>query len=93
MIAVLVRQQDAIELIGSDTALSHPHGQLAGAQSAIDQNPAMIGRNECAIPRAAAAEHREAKHIALLTERVGVHKWKCVAADGHSERSRGTPSR
>jgi hypothetical protein len=36
---------------------------LTGAQSAIDQNPAMIGRDQRAVSGAAAAEHRQTEHV------------------------------
>ena len=57
MIAVLVGQEHAIELGRRDPALLEPNHDLPRAQSAIDQNPAVIGRDERAISRAAAAEH------------------------------------
>jgi hypothetical protein len=42
--------------------LLKPDDDLARAQSAIDQNPAVIGGNESAIPGAAAAEHGQVEH-------------------------------
>ena len=74
MIAMFVRQEDAIELLGSDPAEREAHNELTRAQSAIDQNPAMIGRDERAVPGAAAAEHRETEHIRLVTDALSVHK-------------------
>ena len=62
VIAMLVGKEDAIELLGSDSALLEAHDELARAQSAIDQNSAMIGGDERAIPGAAAAEHGQTEH-------------------------------
>ena len=62
MIAVFVREQNAIELLDADSAKLESRKNLARAQAAIDQKPAMIGRDERAIPGAAAAEHRETEH-------------------------------
>ncbi len=62
VIAVFVRNEHAIELFRRDAAKREPQDELARAQSAIDQKPAMIGREQGRIPRAAASEHREAEH-------------------------------
>ena len=62
VIAMFVGEEDAVELRGSDSALFEPHDDLACAQPAIDQEPAMIGRDERAISRAAAAEHGQSEH-------------------------------
>ena len=62
MIAMLVSEEDAIELARGDPALREPKHELARAQPAIDQEPAMIGRDERAISGAAAAEHGQREH-------------------------------
>ena len=62
VIAMLVRKKQAIELLGGDATLLKPDDDLARAQSAIDQNVAMTGGNESAIPGAAAAEHGQTEH-------------------------------
>ena len=62
MIAVLMGKQDAIEVFGRHPALLEAEDDLARAQPAIDENFAMIGRNERAIPGTAAPEHRQTKH-------------------------------
>jgi hypothetical protein len=49
-------------LFGGDAALFQSDDNLARAQSAIDQNAAMIGGNEGTVPGAAAAEHGQAEH-------------------------------
>jgi len=74
VIAVLVGEEDAIEPFGREVALLEPDDDLPGAQSAIDQDPAMIGRNKGAVPGAAAAEHGEAEHEESLAKRDRVHK-------------------
>jgi hypothetical protein len=58
VIAMFVGEEDAIELVGSDCALCEAQDKLSRAQSAVDQQPAVIGRNEGAVSRAAAPEHR-----------------------------------
>jgi hypothetical protein len=62
VIAMLMSEKQSIELLGGDTALLQPDDDLARAESAIDQNAAVIGGNESAIPGAAAAEHGQAEH-------------------------------
>jgi hypothetical protein len=64
MIAVLMREKHAIELLRGNAALLETADELARAQAAIDQNPAMIGRDERAISSAAAAEHGQTEHVA-----------------------------
>jgi hypothetical protein len=49
-------------MIGRDAALRQTQYQLPRTQSAIDKNLAMIGCNQCAVSRAAAAEHGQAEH-------------------------------
>jgi len=62
VIAVLVREQDAIELLRCHAAMLQTQRQLSRAQAAIDQKLAMISRDQRAISRAPAAEHCEAEH-------------------------------
>ena len=62
MIAVLVGEKDAVELVGCDAAFRQAQHQLPRAQAAVDKNLAMLGRDQCAVPGAAAAEHRQAEH-------------------------------
>ena len=63
MIAVFMREKHAIELFRPHAAECKPQDELTGAQSAIDQNPAMISRDQRAISGAAAAEHRQTEHV------------------------------
>ena len=62
VIAMFVSEKHAIQLIGRDAALAQTQHQLPRAQAAIDKNLAMIGCNQCAVSRAAAAEHGQAEH-------------------------------
>ena len=64
MIAVFVGEQDAVEVRGRDATLLQAQSQLARAQSAIDQNLAMIGGEQRAISGTAAAEHGQTEHVA-----------------------------
>ena len=66
MIAVFMGKQDAVELFGRHAALLEAEDDLARAQPAIDENFAMIGRDERAVPGTAAAEHGETEHAPYL---------------------------
>jgi hypothetical protein len=77
MIAVLVGEKHAIELVGSDSALGETQDKLARAQSAVDQQAAMIGRDERAVSRAPAAEHRQTEHVRLVADAPGILKRNC----------------
>jgi len=62
VIAMLMRKKQTVELLGGNATLLKADDDLARAQSTIDQNPAVIGGNERAIPGAAAAEHGQTEH-------------------------------
>ena len=62
MIAMFMREQHAIQLIGRDAALVQTQYQLPRAQAAIDKNLAVTGCDQGAVSRAAAAEHGQAEH-------------------------------
>ena len=62
VIAMLMCKKQTVELLGGDATLLKADDDLARAQSAIDQNVAMTGGNESAIPGAAAAEHGQTEH-------------------------------
>lgn|SRR5262249_1265131 len=66
MIAVFVRQKDAIELIGHHAALFEAKCDLSRGQPAIDQNFAMVGGNKRAVPGATASEHGQTEHESYL---------------------------
>ena len=74
VIPVLVRQENAIKLGRRDSALLEADDDLSRAQSAIDQNPAMIGRDQRAISCAAAAEHGQSEHARLVADEPRFHK-------------------
>ena len=62
VICVLVRENNAIELLGRDATLLQTQNDLPRAQTAINENFAMIGGNQRAVSRAPAAEHGQAEH-------------------------------
>ena len=62
VIGVFVRENNAVELLRCDTALLETQHDLPRAQTAINENLAMVGGNQRAVSRAAAAEHGEAEH-------------------------------
>ena len=82
MIAVLVGEKDAIELVRRDTALGQAQDELARAQSTVDQKPAMIGRDERTVSRAPAAEHRQSEHVRLVADGTAILKQNCLLAAG-----------
>jgi hypothetical protein len=77
VIAMFMGKKHAIKLLRAHPALLKSKYQLAGAQSAIDQNLAMSGRDERAISCTAAPEHHQTEHAGCLIEHFGIHKWKC----------------
>ena len=62
VIAMLMSKKQSIELLRGYPTLLKPDDDLARAESAIDQNVAVTGGNEGAIPGAAAAEHGQTEH-------------------------------
>jgi hypothetical protein len=62
VIAMFVSEKHPIQLIGRNAALAQTQDQLPRAQSAIDKKLATIGCDQCAVSRAAAAEHGQAEH-------------------------------
>ena len=62
VIAMLMCKKQTVELLRGNATLLKADDDLARAQSTIDQNPAVIGGNERAIPGAAAAEHGQTEH-------------------------------
>jgi hypothetical protein len=80
MVAVLVGKKHAIELVGSDPALREAQDELARAQAAIDEQPAMIGRDERAVPSAPAPEHRQSEHVRLVADALAILKQNCLSA-------------
>jgi hypothetical protein len=78
VIAVFVGEQDAIELVGRDSAPGEAQDELSRAQSAVDQQPTMIGCDERAVSRAPASEHRQGEHARLVTDAIGFLKQNCL---------------
>ena len=62
VIGVFMRQNNAVELLWCDAALLQAQKHLSRAQTAINENLAMIGGDERTVSRAPAAEHRQAEH-------------------------------
>jgi len=62
MIAMLVCEQNAIELIWGHAASLEAENNLPRAQPTIDQQSAMIGCDEGAVSGAAATEHGQTEH-------------------------------
>jgi len=58
-----VGEENAIEFVGADPAASEAENDLAGAQAAIDEQPAMVGCDQRAVACAPAAEHRQTEHV------------------------------
>jgi hypothetical protein len=73
VIAVFVRQKYAIELLRRNAALFQPQRQLSRAQPGIDQNLAVIGRNQRAVTRAPATEHGQAEHGSQVSRVISVY--------------------
>jgi hypothetical protein len=57
-----VRENNAVELLGRDATLLQTQHDLARAQTAINENLAMLGGDQRAVPGAPAAEHGQAEH-------------------------------
>jgi hypothetical protein len=65
VIAMFVGKQDAIELLGRDSAPFESENNLPRAQPAIDQNPTMISLHERGIPGTATPEHGQTEHASI----------------------------
>ena len=74
VVAMFVGEEHTIELARCDPALFQPEHELPGAQPAIDQEAAMIGRDQGGVPGAAAAEHGQTEHARLVTDAHRIHK-------------------
>ena len=66
MIAVFVGEQNAVELFRHHTALLEPERDLPCAETAVDQNFAMISRDERAVSGTAAAKNRQTENERYL---------------------------
>jgi hypothetical protein len=62
VICVFMRENNAIELVRRDAALLQTQHDLPRAQTAINEDIAVIGGNQRAVSRAPAAEHGQAEH-------------------------------
>ena len=66
VVPMFVSKQNPVELLGQDAALLEAQYDLARAQSAVDQDLAMIGRDQGTVSGTAATEHRQTKHVLYL---------------------------
>ena len=62
VISVFVREKNAVELLRRDATLLQTQHDLPRAQTAINENFAMLGGDQRAIPGAPAPEHDQAEH-------------------------------
>jgi hypothetical protein len=62
VIGVFVRENNAVELLGRDATLLQSQHDLPRAETPINENLAMIGSDQGAVPRAPAPEHGQAEH-------------------------------
>jgi pyridoxamine 5'-phosphate oxidase len=73
---MFVGEKDAVQFVRREAAKLEPEDELARAQAAIDQEPAMLGRDQGAVPGAPAPEHCQTKHVRYLANRSRGHKRK-----------------
>jgi hypothetical protein len=62
VISVFMRENNAVELLRRDSTLLQTQHDLPRAQTAINENIAMLGGDQSAVPGAPAAEHDQAEH-------------------------------
>jgi hypothetical protein len=62
VISVFVRENNAVELLGRNATLLQAQHDLPRAQTAVNENFAMLGGDQRAVPGAPAAEHDQAEH-------------------------------
>lgn len=60
---MFVGQEDAIEFVRADPTVSEAENELASAQTAIDEQPAVVGCDQRAVACAAATEHPQTEHV------------------------------
>jgi hypothetical protein len=85
---VFMGKQNAIQLLGIDCALLEPQGDLPRAQPSIDQNLAVIGREQRAISRAPAPEHGQTEHDPYLATGLQFSQIKLLGDEFGSARIR-----
>ena len=73
VISVFVRENNAVELLRRYATLLQAQHHLPCAQTAIDENLAVIGCDQRAVPRAPAAEHGQAEHGSQDSRVIAVH--------------------
>jgi hypothetical protein len=74
VIAVLVGEKDAVELIRLDAEPCEAQAELFGAESGIDHQARPAALDHRRVPSTAAAKHREPNHRASLRAECGSRK-------------------
>ena len=88
MVAMFVREKDAVELVGGEAQLGETRDGLTRAQTGIDEQPAIPGGQQGAVARAAAAEDREGEHAC-----VSINPKRPARANGNAPAERSGPPR
>ena len=88
VIGVFVRENNAVELPWCDAALLQTQHDLPRAQTAINENLAMVGGEQRAVSRAPAPEHGEAEHGFKVIRVISF----CANGNGENEDDIGTTS-
>jgi hypothetical protein len=65
-------------MLRDNAAQGEPDDELPCAQTPVDEQAAVIRREERGIPRAAAAEHGQTEHARFLIEAIRLHKRKAA---------------
>ena len=73
VICVFVRENNAVELLRPDATLLQTQHDLPRAQTAINENFAMFGGDQRAVPGAPAAEHDQAEHGSQDSRVIAIH--------------------
>ena len=73
VIGVFVCENHPVELLRRDAALLQTQSDLPRTQAAINENLAVVGCDQRAVPRAPAAEHGQAEHGSQDRRAIQVH--------------------
>ena len=66
MIAVLMREQNSVQITRRSSELVHPHDELLRREAGIDEDARGPGLNEDGISRASTSQHRHPQHAAVI---------------------------
>ena len=81
VIGVFVRENNAVELLWCDAALLETQHDLPRAQTAINQDFAVIGRDQSAVSGTAAAEQSQTEHDRYLVAAIQFSQIKFTRRD------------